>query len=128
MYEEISEAIRQMIQMAVPDKRVVHGSMPPLSGIACSGFGAPVKTDWKVGTIQRFDFVINTKSDSLQEGIQALDKVHTWLTIRKDFPAGEKWQIFNISSSASPRLVGKEENGKWLIGSSINASVYIKGI
>ena len=108
MYEEISEAIRQMIQMAVPDKRVVHGSMPPLSGIACSGFGAPTATDWKVGTIQRFDFVINTKSESLQEGIQALDKVHTWLTIRKDFPAGE--------------------NGKWLIGSSVNASVYIKGI
>lgn len=128
MYEEIAEAIRNMVQMAVPDKTVVHGSMPPLAGIGVLGYGAPTAIDHNIGAIQKFDYVVNTKDESLQLGIQTLDTIHTFMTRRKDYPTGKLWQIYSISSSASPRLVGREEDGKWLIGSSISVSVYTKGI
>lgn len=128
MYEEIAEAVRNMVQMAVPAKKVVHGSMPPLAGIGVLGYGAPTEIDHTIGAIQKFDYVINTKSESLQEGIQTLDTIHTWMTRRKDYPSGDLWQIYSIKSSATPRLVGREEDGKWLIGSSISVAIYTRGI
>jgi hypothetical protein len=50
------------------------------------------------------------------------------LTRRKDFPHSDTWQIYAIETTASPRLIGREQNSQWLYGSSLLIKFNVKGI
>lgn len=39
---------------------------------------------------------------------------------------GEHTQIIDIQTSSSPELIGVEENGQWIYGSSLLIKYYIK--
>lgn len=128
MYDEILRAVIDMAMLTNPYARIVIGSMPPLNGIAMTGEGGPHSVHLDIGAEQTMNIVCNGKNADQRAVIRALDKIHRFLTFRKDYPVGDGWQIYSITTIASPRLLGVEQNSQWLYGSSLLVKFYQKGL
>ena len=51
----------------------------------------------------------------------------SYVVIKRDqIELGEHTQIIDIQTSSSPELIGVEENGQWIYGSSLLIKYYIK--
>lgn len=128
MYAEILRAVIDMAMLTNPYTQIVIGSMPPFNGIAMTGEGGPDRVHLDIGAEQTMNIVCNGKNVDQRAVIRALDKVHRFLTFRKDYPRGDDWQIYSITTIASPRLLGVEQNSQWLYGSSLLVKFYQKGL
>ena len=129
MYDDILQAIIDMAESAagVP---IVTGSMPPDNGIAMTGSASPQSIFLDIGSNERMSVLCNAKNGDQQTVIRQLDAIHKSITRRKDFPAGDGWQVYSIETVASPRLLGREQNpqAQWLYGSSLLVKINTKGI
>lgn len=127
MYDEILQAVIDMAQAAagVP---VVTGSLPPLDGIAMTGSAGSATIFLDIGSDERMNVLCNGKNRDQQRVIQQLNAIHRALTRRVDFPQGDGWQIYAIETVASPRLLGHEDNGQWVYGSSLLVKINTKGL
>lgn len=127
MYDEVLQAVIDMAASVV-DVPVRTGSMPPVNGIAMTGQAASETIFLDIGSNERMSLVCNGKNRDQQIIIEQLDTIHKDLTRRRDYPAGETWQIYSIETVASPRLLGREQNNQWLYGSSLLVKFNVKGI
>lgn len=129
MYDEIIDALLKMVQLYTT-YTVVLGSNPTKESIAITGFGAPERVFKDKDTAQVMNITINGKSAKQQKLLEELTQIHHKLFMRSDFPQGDNWQIYDIETVASPRLVGVEESdrNKWIYGSSIKVKFYQLGM
>ena len=127
MYDEILQAVIDMA-VAASGVQILTGSMPPENGIAMGGYGGSAPIFLDIGSNETMNIVINGKHSSQQIVIGWLNAIHENLTRRKNFPHNDKWQIYAIETTASPRLIGREANNQWLYGSSVAVKVNVKGI
>lgn len=127
MRHEVIEALQQMIQ-ALVDGPVVIGSMPPLNGYAVSfAGGAPMETFRTLTTNEELPVAFNGKGADQEDVATAMNTVHRALTTSLNLPYTDKWQIYAITTTSAPQLVGREENENWLYGSSFSVRFYAKG-
>jgi hypothetical protein len=129
MYKSILDAIVDMAKEQATMK-VVVGSNPPKESIAITGFASADATLRDKDTLQTYDITINGKSGDQEQVLADLSKIHKSLTLRRDFPHSELWQIYSIETTASPRLLGVEEaeRTRYLYGSSIVVKFYALGL
>jgi hypothetical protein len=107
---------------------VVLGSLPPDDGIAMTGNASSFPIFLDIGSNEEMNVVCNGKNTQQQAVINQLEAIHAALTRRKDFPSTDTWQIYAIETTASPRLIGREQNSQWLYGSSLRVKFNVKGI
>ena len=126
---DVLQAVIAMAQAAT-NIRIFTGSNPSAESIAMTGSGAPTATYRDMDAVRTLSVVCNGKSANQKLIIDALDDIHAALTLRKDFPSGNGWQVFSIQTIASPRLIGREENNsnQWIYGSSLLVKLYTKGM
>lgn len=128
MREEIIIAMQQMIQNII-SKPVVIGSVPPLEGYAVGMVsGAPIETFRTLSTNESFPVLFNGKSADQNSVAADMEKVHRLLTTSKILPFTVEWQVYAIETTASPSLIGREENRNWVYGSSFRVKYYQKGV
>jgi hypothetical protein len=127
MYNDVLQAVIDMAQAAAGFP-VVLGSLPPDDGIAMTGNAASYPIFLDIGSNEEMNVVCNGKSTEQTTVIQRLEAIHEVLTRRKDFPHTDTWQIYAIETTASPRLIGREQNSQWLYGSSLLIKFNVKGI
>lgn len=127
MYNEVIQAVIDMAQAAAGAK-VVLGSLPPDNGLAMTGNAASYPIFLDIGSNEEMNVVCNGKNTQQQAVISQLEAIHASLTRRKDFPSTDTWQIYAIETTASPRLIGREQNSQWLYGSSLLIKFNVKGI
>ena len=127
MYNEVLQAVIDMAQAAAGAK-VVLGSLPPDNGLAMTGNASSYPIFLDIGSNEQMNVVCNGKNTQQQAVINQLEAIHASLTRRKDFPSGNTWQIYAIETTASPRLIGREQNSQWLYGSSLLVKFNVKGI
>ena len=128
MREEIIIAMQQMIQNII-SKPVVIGSVPPLEGYAVGMVsGAPIETFRTLTTNESFPVLFNGKSADQNSVAADMEKVHRLLTTSKILPFTGEWQVYAIETTASPSLIGREENQNWIYGSSFRVKYYQKGV
>jgi hypothetical protein len=127
MYNDVLQAGIDMAQAAAGFP-VVLGSLPPDDGIAMTGNAASFPIFLDIGSNEEMNVVCNGKSTEQATVIQRLEAIHGALTRRKDFPHTDTWQIYAIETTASPRLIGREQNSQWLYGSSLLIKFNVKGI
>ena len=128
MREEIIIAMQQMIQNII-SKPVVIGSVPPLEGYAVGMVsGAPIETFRTLSTNESFPVLLNGKSADQNSVAADMEKVHRLLTTSKILPFTGEWQVYAIETTASPSLIGREENRNWVYGSSFRVKYYQKGV
>lgn len=128
MREEIIIAMQQMIQNII-SKPVVIGSVPPLEGYAVGMVsGVPIETFRTLSTNESFPVLFNGKSADQNSVAADMEKVHRLLTTSKILPFTGEWQVYAIETTASPSLIGREENRNWVYGSSFRVKYYQKGV
>ena len=127
MYDEVLQAVIDMAEAAA-GVSIVTGSMPPDDGIAMTGNSGSNPIFLDMGSNESMNIVCNGKNAEQQAVIAQLDAIHAALTRRKDFPSNNTWQIYAIETTASPRLIGREQNSQWLYGSSLLVKFNVKGI
>lgn len=126
MYNEVLQAVIDMAQAAAGAK-VVLGSLPPDNGLAMTGNASAYPIFLDIGSNEQMNVVCNGKNTQQQAVISQLEAIHASLTRRKDFPSTDSWQIYAIETTASPRLIGREQNSQWLYGSSLLVKFNVKG-
>lgn len=128
MRKEIIISMQQMIQNII-GKSVVIGSVPPLEGYAVGMVsGAPIETFRTLSTNESFPVLFNGKSADQNSVAADMEKVHRLLTTSKILPFTGEWQVYAIETTASPSLIGREENRNWVYGSSFRVKYYQKGV
>lgn len=127
MYNDVLQAVIDMAQAAAGFP-VVLGSLPPDDGIAMTGNASSFPIFLDIGSNEEMNVVCNGKNTQQQAVISQLEAIHAALTRRKDFPSTDTWQIYAIETTASPRLIGREQNSQWLYGSSLRVKFNVKGI
>lgn len=128
MREEIIIAMQQMIRNII-SKPVVIGSVPPLEGYAVGMVsGAPIETFRTLTTNESFPVLFNGKSADQGAVAADMEQVHQLLTTSKILPFTDGWQVYAIETTASPSLIGREENKNWIYGSSFRVKYYQKGV
>ena len=129
MYKEILDAIVEMVKQNTSYPVVVGGN-PTKESVAVTGFSAPSTTYLDRDTSQNYDITVNGKSGDQENLLAQLSSIHRALTLRKDFPHSQKWQIVSIDTTASPRLIGVEEaeRTRYIYGSSLSVKFYALGM
>lgn len=129
MYKDLFDELVKMIKKYTTYP-VIVGSNPTKESIAVSGFSTADMTNLDRDTLQTYDITINGKSGDQALLFAELSGIHQKLTLRKDFPHSDGWQVFTIDTVASPRLIGVEEaeRTRYIYGSSLTVKFYALGV
>ena len=71
---------------------------------------------------------INGKHDNLQTLSDALNTILDTLSTAKEYTSGDDWQIVDITSGNLPRVIGREENNRWLMACDLVIKIYRKDV
>jgi len=126
--DDIMQNIADLIDNEVePYASVVFGSDPPDSGICMiQGAGAPTDTHLDKGMLYRLPVVLNGKNTSQSLVLTDLTRIHEALTRKLQYQdlSTADCQVVNIATTASPSIIGREQNSQWVCGSSFEISFY----
>lgn len=124
----IMQNIADLIDNEVePYAAIVFGSDPPDSGICMiQGAGAPTDTHLDKGMLYRLPVVLNGKNKSQSLVLTDLTRIHEALTKKLQYQdlSTADCQVVNIATTASPSIIGREQNSQWVCGSSFEISFY----
>jgi hypothetical protein len=124
----IMQNIADLIDNEVePYASVVFGSDPPDSGICMiQGAGAPTDTHLDKGMLYRLPVVLNGKNKNQSLVLTDLTRIHEVLTRKLQYQdlSTADCQVVNIATTASPSIIGREQNSQWVCGSSFEISFY----
>lgn len=110
-----------------PSVSIVYGSDPPMNGICMiQGAGFPSEEHLNAGMLYRLPVLLNGKNASQEKILDDLTTIHVALTKTLDYTAlrTESVQVLNIRTTASPSILGREQNNQWICGSSFEVSFY----
>ena len=69
---------------------------------------------------------LNGKHSDLQTLSDTLNNIMDTLTREKSYPSGNGWEIVDITNGNLPRVIGREDNNKWLMACDLIVKVYRK--
>lgn len=69
---------------------------------------------------------LNGKHSDLQTLSDTLNNIMDTLTREKSYPGGNGWEIVDITGGNLPRVIGREDNNKWLMACDLIVKVYRK--
>lgn len=126
-YSELIDNIAQAAEDTNPYASIVYGSDPPINGICMIPTGVgPQDTHFNKGMIYDLPVVLNGKNKDQQILLDDLTRIHTRLTRQTDYKdiSTMECQIIDISTTALPSIIGREQNSQWVCGSSFNVKFY----
>lgn len=127
MRTEVLEALKNIIANMVSSP-VVSGSLLPGESFSVSAAGgAAGATFWTLNTDEDLPVAFNGKGANQLALANQMEQVHRVLTTSKNLPSGENWQIYAITTTSAPTLIGREENENWIFGSSFRVKFFSKG-
>ena len=109
-----------------PYANIVVGSLPPDNGISMTWAAGSLNTFMDKNAAVEMSAVLNGKNTNQQTVSDTLGQIHTFLNMRKDYPAADNFQITNIETISPPSYLGREENNQWLYGSSLAVKFFCK--
>lgn len=107
---------------------IVLGTNIPNNSLCLRWRSNPTETYMSKDSYNSMTVLLNGKNIDQQSIATTLNTIHHYLNKLKQnqIPIGENTQIINIQTSSSPELVGVEENGQWIYGSSLMVTYYIR--
>lgn len=126
-FADLIDNIAALAETTTPYADIVYGSDPPINGICMIHTGVgPSDTHMDKGMVYDLPIVLNGKNDDQQVLIDTLTAIHETLTRRTDYAdiSTAECQVVNISTTALPSIIGREQNKQWVCGSSLNIRFY----
>lgn len=71
------------------------------------------------------DFTINVKHINLLTLSDAMNRIHEYLTMLREYPAGNGWEIVDITTTTEPQIIAREDNNAWVMASALAVKVYM---
>lgn len=125
---QVIEAVIGLMNSTGPFAAVTRGALPTGVGITCEvGPSAPSEVYMDKNSYVPLDVAINGKHPDLKTLSDALNQIHSALTMAKTYPEGDGWQIVDISNYTLPEVVDRESNNEWLMASSLSVKFYWRG-
>ena len=124
---EIMDGIKAFAETTQPYAPIVYGSDPPVNGICMiQGAGFPSEEHLDTGMLYRLPVLLNGKHECQETVLEALTAIHAVLTKTLDYCvlSTEHVQILNVATTASPSIIGREQNHQWICGSSLEVAFY----
>ncbi len=125
----INEAIEDVISMMNETNvfaPVRRGALTTGNSLTCEiGPSMPGTHFLNKDIVIPVDLTINGKHNNLQTVTNAMNSIHYNLTRRRVYPAGVGWEIVDITDATLPQVIGRENNGDWLLASSLTVNVHI---
>ena len=126
-YSELIDNIATAAEDTAPFANIVYGSDPPTNGICMipSSVG-PIDTHFNKGMIYDLPVVLNGKNANQELLLDDLTRIHVKLTRRTSYAniSTAHCQVVDISTTALPSIIGREQNKQWICGSSFNVKFY----
>ena len=126
-YSDLIDNIATAAENTEPYANIVYGSDPPINGICMIPTGVgPSDTHLNKGMVYDLPVVLNGKNADQQVLLDDLTKIHETLTRRTSYTdiSTVACQVVDISTTALPSIVGREQNKQWVCGSSLNVRFY----
>ena len=127
VYNDVLMAVKGLMDKTDPYANIVIGSDIPRNGICLLPSPASPSTFFDKNTDMEWVIALNGKNSDQQLVSETLCAIHTSLTRRKAYPSAENFQIYDIETVGSPRLIGREGNDQWIYGSSLRIKYYMRG-
>lgn len=127
VYSDVLNSVIELMEETKPYARIVVGSNVPANGICVLPTPATSRAFLDKNTDMEWIIALNGKNADQLTVFEALSRIHTLLTRRKDYPSDSNYQIYDISTAAGPRLIGRQENDQWIYGSSLRIRFYMRG-
>lgn len=120
-------AVIALAQATNPYATIMIGPLPADNSI-CMGISAGYDENsfMSRNAVVTLDVVCNGKHTDQQTVSEALNVIHAALTRATSYPTGTGWQILNITTSALPSCIEKQDNGQFLYGSALTIKYYDK--
>jgi hypothetical protein len=121
------EAVMDLIDAMGNFANITRGALGTGDGLACEvAPSTPLEVYFDKNTYTPITLALNGKHHNLQTLSDTLNNIIDTLTRRTEYPAGDGWQIVDISSGNIPRIIGREENNAWLMAGDLILKVYRK--
>lgn len=124
---EMIENLADLAETTSPYASIVFGSDPPLNGICMiqNGGYSPEK---HLGNGKMFSVpvLLNGKHADQETVLDALTAIHVAVTQHINYSdiSTDDIQVVDVSTTAAPSVVGREQNKQWLVGSSFAVYFY----
>ena len=118
------EAVMDLIDALGLFSTIRRGALGTGNGLCCEIGPTSVETVWlDKNQYIPVDLTINGRNDKLQTLSDTLNKIHEELTMRTEYPYGDKWEIVDITTLTEPQLIGREDSNEWLMASALLVKV-----
>lgn len=127
--DDIMQSVATYVETQLDDlyASIVFGSDPPIDGMCMiQGAGAPSDTHLDKGMVYRLPVVLNGKNKNQLTLLTDLTRIHEALTRLTDYTdiSTDDCQVIDIATTASPSIIGREQNSQWICGSSFEVYFY----
>lgn len=125
--DEMIGRVADLAETTEPYAPIVFGSDPPLNGICMiRNGGYAQETHLDKGMLYSVPVLINGKHTNQQTVLDALTAIHEALTKKTNYNdvSTDAVQVVDITTTAAPSVIGREQNNQWIVGSSIGVYFY----
>lgn len=121
------EAVMDLIDALGNFATITRGALGTSNGLACEiAPSTPLEVYYDKNAFIPLTLALNGKHGNLQVLSDTLNNIIDALTRRTAYPAGDGWEIVDITSGNLPRVIGREENNAWLMAGDIVLKLYRK--
>jgi hypothetical protein len=118
------EAVMDLIDALGLFSLITRGALGTGDGLSCEIGPTSVETVWlDKNQYIPIDLTINGRHGNLQTLSEAMNLIHESLTMRTEYPAGDRWEIVDITTMTEPQMVGREDSNERLMASALLVKV-----
>lgn len=121
---EAVEAVGTLINGLGLFSSIYRGALGTGNGLSCEvGPTSPSEVYLDKNKYIPIDLTINGKHNDLKTLSEALNTIHESLTMLTSYPTGDNWHIVDISTMTEPQIIGREDEGQYLMASALHVKV-----
>lgn len=118
------EAVMDLIDDLGLYATVTRGALGTGNGISCEMGPTSPEAVWMTkNQYIPMDVTINGKHSNLQTLSEAMNTIHESLTMMRIYPAGDRWEIVDITTMSAPQVIGREDDNRWMMASALSVKV-----
>ena len=121
------EAVMDLIDAMGNVPHITRGALGTSDGLACEiAPSTPSEVYMDKNSFIPLTLALNGKNRNLRVLSDTLNTIIDTLTRRTSYPAGDGWEIVDITSGNLPRIIGRENNNAWIMAGDLIVKLYRK--
>ena len=118
------EAVIRLINGLSPFATMTRGALGTGNYLSCEiGPTTPEAVFLDKNKYIPVDFTINGKHSNLLTLSDTMNGIHESLTMLREYPAGNNWEIVDITTYTEPQIIYREDNNAWVMASALLVKV-----